>query len=101
MERWNLPTENGKMYAFIVISTKQPAHNAVTRNGEKCAKKFKFIFRKKFYLTIKYSFPKSPTDMKSRDVSRYSLKNRGKNKKIRNKFGKLVTFKLHLNNEST
>ena len=100
MERWNLPTENGKMYAFIVISTKQPAHNAVTRNGEKCGK-FTFIFRKKKSPSKKNSGSKFATDMKSRDVSRYSLKNRGKNKKIRNKFGKLVTFKLHLNNEST
>ena len=37
MERWNLPTETGKIHAFMVISTKQPAHNSGYKKWrEKC-----------------------------------------------------------------
>ena len=44
---------------------------AVTRNGEKCAK-FTFFFRKKYYLSGKYSVPKFATSC-SRETLAVSL----------------------------
>ena len=48
------------MFNRIFNENKKLCLTAVTRNGEKCGK-FTYIFRKKFYLSGKYSVPKFAT----------------------------------------
>ena len=56
----------------IVVEKKKRLVTAVTRNGEKCGK-FTFFFRKKFYLSGKYSVPKFATSC-SRETLATSMK---------------------------